>query len=573
VSWPRPLPLVALAALAGFAGLTAAVAAWPALDRWDSAAAGPQIDPTGPAGQILAAAAILTNPYPTLLAVLGLAWWCWRQRLRRLAGSMAVAGVIGTVAFQVVKVVSQRPRPDSAFADTLTYNGWAYPSGHLTTATILAIMAVTVRRKQRGSGVSLWGSRLLAAAAVVLVGVDRWAMRAHWATDIAGGILLGVAIACGALAVGLRPPVRLDPADTPPPLPNGRRAATDTDPDHPPPDPDIAPAVDPPLGGLVIGEPRHVAVIYNPTKIDDLGLFRRQVDYEMNRRGWLTSLWAGTTLHDLGGGPARQALDQRADLIIAAGGDGTVRAVCSQLVGHPTPLALIPSGTGNILARNLGLPLDQEAALTIACDGRPRPLDLIRVTASGCAAYSIAMSGMGIDAAAMAGTRTDLKRLVGNAAYVVSIVQQLGGEAFELTITLDGHEPVHRRALTAMIGNVGGIQGPIQLFPAARPDDGLLDLLVSCPTTTRQWAKVGADIISASLPTPSDSAAPPLDLTGELGGEVEPLEYAQGRRVRCETESPITFQVDGDAMGVTTWLEAEVVPAALQVVAPRTRSS
>jgi diacylglycerol kinase family enzyme len=223
------------------------------------------------------------------------------------------------------------------------------------------------------------------------------------------------------------------------------------------------------------------------------------------------------------------------------------------------------------LAHNLGIPLDHEAALVLACDGRPWPLDLIGLTAPGFSGYSIAMAGMGMDAAAMAGTRPDLKRLVGSAAYAVSIVQQLGGTAFPLVITLDDHEPVQRRALTAMIGNVGGTQVPIQLFPAARPDDGLLDVLVSGPTTTRQWAKVTTDLIAASVPTPAlrdkDSpSVPPLDLTGELGGPVEPLEYAQGRRVRYETATPIVYQVDGDAMGETTWLEAVIVPGAVNVI-------
>jgi len=121
----------------------------------------------------------------------------------------------------------------------------------------------------------------------------------------------------------------------------------------------------------------------------------------------------------------------------------------------------------------------------------------------------------------------------------------------------------------AMFGNVGGTQTPFLLFPAAKYDDGLLDLLVSAAIRPRDWAAMATGIIAGSVPaTPARKEArpsPPQDLPPPSGGP-EPLEYAQAHHLRFEASRPVPFEVDGDVFGEVTWLEAECLPAAVRIM-------
>jgi diacylglycerol kinase family enzyme len=270
-----------------------------------------------------------------------------------------------------------------------------------------------------------------------------------------------------------------------------------------------------------------------------------------------------TEADDPGHQMAKDALARKVDLVIIAGGDGTVRVVCSELVGSGVPVALIPAGTGNLLARNLGVPLDEQGAFDIAFDGAPSPVDVVRFTvdpSTGSGSDStgsgnsriehfVVMSGMGVDAEIMASTSSELKKVVGSAAYFLAAAQKVGNTPFDLTITLDDQEPVERSAMFALVGNVGTLQAGIQVFPDASPTDGLLDLLIAIPNGVSDWAKVATGIVG--------------------GTEVEPLEYGQGKRVVIESNTPVPYQLDGDAEGETKRLEAEAVPAGLTVMLRR----
>ena len=119
----------------------------------------------------------------------------------------------------------------------------------------------------------------------------------------------------------------------------------------------------------------RAALVYNPVKID-----RDAVDSVLtaieSEVGWEPTLWLETSVEDPGQGQARQAREAGVDVVIAAGGDGTVRAVAEALRGSGLPLALLPSGTGNLLARNLDLTLeDLEHSLRVALTGTDRPID------------------------------------------------------------------------------------------------------------------------------------------------------------------------------------------------------
>ena len=128
---------------------------------------------------------------------------------------------------------------------------------------------------------------------------------------------------------------------------------------------------------------KRCAVIYNPVKVTDWVVFRRHVEYELKTRGWARPLWLETTIDDPGRAQTAQAVAEGVDLVVGAGGDGTVRVICSGLAGTGIPFGVVAAGTSNLLARNLGIPRDEAAALRVAFDGADKAIDLVRLTADG----------------------------------------------------------------------------------------------------------------------------------------------------------------------------------------------
>ncbi|HEY8281601.1 MAG TPA: diacylglycerol kinase family protein, partial [Leifsonia sp.] len=171
---------------------------------------------------------------------------------------------------------------------------------------------------------------------------------------------------------------------------------------------------------------RVAAVVANPVKVD-LDDLRASVDAAAQRHGWGETLWFETTEDDPGEGQTREALESGADMVIAAGGDGTVRTVAEVLHGTDASLALLPSGTGNLLARNLDLTLDDaDHALETAFGGRDRKIDVavadIRGEDGTVRRHSyLVMAGLGIDAKMLVATDDDLKAKAGWLAYVKAI--------------------------------------------------------------------------------------------------------------------------------------------------------
>jgi diacylglycerol kinase family enzyme/membrane-associated phospholipid phosphatase len=486
------------------------------LDPLDRALLPGQIAPRSGFGQILAAVSLVFHPGVVFAVVLGIAGWLGARRLRRLATALVGSVVVGWGGYELLKLLFRLPRPSSGFSDALTYAGYSYPSGHVAAATIGASTIVTLVTTQRRSTVSIWVIRVAGALFVVAVGLDRLLMRHHWVSDLVGGALFGGAVVSTALLL----------------------AGVNT----------IAESLgffDRPRAHL----DKRAAIIYNPSKISDFDLFRKRVEYELRERGWKPPLWLETEADDPGRQMVRDALAKKVALVLVAGGDGTVRVVCSELVGSNIPLGLIPAGTGNLLARNLGVPLDEQAAFDVAFEGEPSPIDVVRFTIEGRSDHFVVMSGMGGDAKVMANTNPDLKKVVGSAAYFLAAAQSVGTGPYDLTVTLDDDEPIKRSAVLALIGNVGTLQAGLRMFPDASPTDGMLDVLIGNPTTVADWAKVASGLLG--------------------GGTVEPLEYAQGRRVVIESPAPIPYQLDGDAEGDTCRLEAEAVPGGLTVMLPQ----
>jgi YegS/Rv2252/BmrU family lipid kinase len=236
----------------------------------------------------------------------------------------------------------------------------------------------------------------------------------------------------------------------------------------------------------------RAAVVHNPIRVTDLPALKRRVEPAMARAGWEPPLWLETTLEEPGAGLARRAVEDGCDVVFVAGGDGTVMAVATALAGTGVPLAILPTGTGNLLARNLDLPFTDEAAcLRIGLTGRTRPIDVGAVEGR----KFVVMAGLGFDAAMMRDAPEGLKKRVGWPAYVVSATKHLRGRGIRVTLTLDDGEPLHRRVRTVVVGNVGRLQGNFPLLPDAVPDDGVLDVVVIATRNILDWARVGTRVM------------------------------------------------------------------------------
>ena len=177
--------------------------------------------------------------------------------------------------------------------------------------------------------------------------------------------------------------------------------------------------------------------------------------------------------------------------MIAAGGDGTVRCVAEVLAGTGTPMGLVPLGTGNLLARNLGVDItDPVSACYDVLNGSDKAIDVVkaRLDHSDDEQVFLVMAGLGYDAAIMADTVDALKDRMGWLAYVEAGIRKLPGKPVKAKISVDGGEPVRRRIRSVMIGNCGRIMGGVEIFPDAKIDDGVLDLLILAPARPARLA-------------------------------------------------------------------------------------
>jgi diacylglycerol kinase (ATP) len=294
---------------------------------------------------------------------------------------------------------------------------------------------------------------------------------------------------------------------------------------------------------------RRCAVIVNPTKISNQ--FRALVEQRLDRDGWIDTLWLETSEDDPGREMTRTAVESEVDLVIAAGGDGTIRVVADGLAGTGIAMGLVPAGTANLLARNLGLSLNETAAIDVAFSGTSRKIDLIKLTVDEQHSEHFAViAGIGVDAMIMDETDPKLKAKVGTAAYVFAAAKALGRLPVHMTVQLDDRRRLHRRAMLCAVGNVGDLPGNISLIPGARPDDGMLDVYIASPQHLGHWIKVVLRVITRR-PRKDDQ-----------------VDQHRARTVRITLRDRDTYQLDGDAIGDCHTLYAEVQPGALTVCVP-----
>jgi len=287
-----------------------------------------------------------------------------------------------------------------------------------------------------------------------------------------------------------------------------------------------------------------VAAVVNPVKVTDLDALKRAI---ADRAGGEVGWWL-TTEQDPGTGQAEQAVADGAKLVLVCGGDGTVAACAAVLAGTGVTMALLPDGTGNLLARNLGIPLELPEALDVAFEGSDRQLDVLD---AGDRRFMV-MAGLGFDAALIRDTDEQLKARIGWPAYLAGFVRAIRRHRrTRYEITMDDEPPQHRRAIGVLVGNVGQLEANITLLPDAAPDDGILDVIVLAPRTPLDWPVLAGRILARR---------------SSSGRQADIL---RGRRVRIAAERAVPFEFDGDYVGERSELDVEVLPGALLLRCPK----
>jgi len=231
-----------------------------------------------------------------------------------------------------------------------------------------------------------------------------------------------------------------------------------------------------------------------------------------------------------------------------------VMAVASVLAGTDVALALVPSGTGNLLATNLGVTRDVRAAVELALSGDRRRIDVGVVdgadTSTGHPGTFTVMAGMGFDAEMLDATPDTMKRRFGWPAYVVSGLRTLRRKRVPMRIRLDGGTWMRRRARTVLVANVGRLQGGIPLLPDAEPDDGWLDVAILTPRDLTDWVRLGWGVIMRR-------------------GDTRQLETFRARKVEVHSAREQARELDGDVVAPARMLVATISPAALLLCVPR----
>src|SRR5438105_2338759 len=243
------------------------------------------------------------------------------------------------------------------------------------------------------------------------------------------------------------------------------------------------------------------------------------------------------------------------DAVFTLGGDGTAMEAAGALAGSMLPLGVLAGGTGNLLARALGIPLDPRRAVPTLLAGDELHIDLGRITSCEPPRHFAVAAGVGIDSAMVAETPSWLKRRLGVLAYTITATRAalravLSQEFFHVRLTVDG-EVFESAAAAVMIANFGAVLNDrIRFGPGIRFDDGVLDACLYSPRNLRDATRIMWRLLRRNFS--SDEA----------------MLYRSGRHIRIETQPPRLAQADGELWGMTP-LEIEVAPRAARLLVPR----
>lgn len=242
----------------------------------------------------------------------------------------------------------------------------------------------------------------------------------------------------------------------------------------------------------------------------------------------------------------RRCLEEGADLILVWGGDGMVQRVVDTVAGSGVTLGIIPAGTANLLANNLGVPIDLEGALDVALNGARRDLDVGVINGER---FTV-MAGAGLDADMIKSADGKLKDRLGRLAYVYTGLRAAGEDAVKVKVDVDGERWFKGKAGCVLFGSMGTLTGGLVAFPDADPTDGLLEVGVVTADTRLEWARVMGRLATKSAERSSLTRS------------------TRGRKVVVRFTKPTAYELDGGERPKTRRLKVRVEHEAVRFAVP-----
>jgi diacylglycerol kinase (ATP) len=243
---------------------------------------------------------------------------------------------------------------------------------------------------------------------------------------------------------------------------------------------------------------------------------------------------------------ARRAAAKGADVMFVWGGDGTVQRCIDAVAGTDTAVAILPAGTANLLAANLGVPHDLPAAVQVGLHGDRHRLD----TGSVNGERFTVMAGAGFDARMISDADRGMKDRLGRAAYVITGLANLGARRVKATVEVDGTPFYQGKVSCVLAANVGKILGGVEAFPQAQPDDGRLELGVVTAKNPVQWARTFGRL---ALGHPDQSPF---------------VKVTQGKKIRIRFDRKVRYELDGGARAASKKLRIKVRPSSVTICVP-----
>jgi len=244
----------------------------------------------------------------------------------------------------------------------------------------------------------------------------------------------------------------------------------------------------------------------------------------------------------------RRAVGKGATLLFVWGGDGMVQRCIDAIRGLDVAIAILPAGTGNLLATDLGIPKDIQKAVDIGLHGERRKLDVGTVNGERFAA----MAGSGFDATMIRDTSDAAKRELGRLAYFRSSLRAIRARSVRMKIRVDGAKWFNGKASCALIGNIGRVTGGVPVFGDASPFDGQLDVAVVTARTVWQWLRVLWVVIKG----------------GDVGCEL--FERTRAKKIDIKLRSARRYELDGSTRPRARRLKVRIEAAAVTVCVPKT---
>jgi diacylglycerol kinase (ATP) len=288
-----------------------------------------------------------------------------------------------------------------------------------------------------------------------------------------------------------------------------------------------------------------VAVIAHTGKSMGGGL--EELRETLDRAGVTDPLWTEVPKSKYAPERVEKALADGAETIFVWGGDGMVQRAVDAMSGTDARLAILPAGTANLFASNLGIPDDIEKAVQVGLSGRERRLDLGKMNGE----HFAVMAGAGLDARMTRDVDGGPKDRYGRLAYIWAASKNLRVEPFKARIEVNGDLWYDDEASCLLVGNVGALFGGLEAFESASPEDGQLELGVTHAESLGQWARTVARTAIGS------AAKSPF------------VQATKAERIDVEFKPKVLYELDGGERKEVKRLKVKVKPGALTVMVPK----